>query len=102
MLHNLIDYFHARAAAAVALFTSVSLVFGQTKIVAPENKYKPAGRRKAGREAARRSSNSFRSFGMTASTSYVERIGQRLAEAIPDEFQHPSSATRSTSSTSAT
>ena len=27
-------------ATVVALFTSVSLVFGQTKIVAPDNKYR--------------------------------------------------------------
>ena len=36
------------AATVVALFTSVSFIFGQTKIVAPENKYSVEGRR-AGR-----------------------------------------------------
>ena len=47
---------HASTRAAVtvvAIFTSVSLVFGQTKIVAPENKYQVEEDVKAGREAAR-------------------------------------------------
>ena len=53
MLQRLNQHSSTRAAAtAVALFTSVSLVFGQTKIVAPENKYQVKEDVKAGREAA--------------------------------------------------
>ena len=54
MLQTLNRQASTRAAATVvALFTSVSLVLGQTKIVAPENKYKVQEDVEAGREAAR-------------------------------------------------
>jgi beta-barrel assembly-enhancing protease len=76
------------AATAVALFTSVSLVFGQTKIVAPENKYSVQEDVKAGREAAQEVSDQLPMLRDDGVDDYVERIGQRLAQAIPSEFQH--------------
>ncbi|HEY0284733.1 MAG TPA: M48 family metalloprotease [Vicinamibacterales bacterium] len=76
-------------AAVVALFTSVSLVSGQTKIVAPENKYPVAEDVKAGREAAREVEQQLPMLRDDGVDDYVERIGQRLASAIPNEFQHP-------------
>jgi Zn-dependent protease with chaperone function len=76
------------AAAAVALFTSVSLVFGQTKIVAPENKYRVEEDVKAGREAAREVEQQLPLLRDDGVDDYVERVGQRLAQAIPADFQH--------------
>ena len=76
------------AATAVALFTSVSLVFGQTKIVAPENKYQIEEDVKAGREAAREVEEQLPIMRDDGVDDYVERIGARLAEAVPAEFQH--------------
>src|SRR4029453_17940593 len=77
------------AATAVALLTSVSLVFGQTKIVAPENKYSLQEDVKAGREAAQEVVRQLPILRDDGVDSYVESIGQRLAGAIPNEFQHP-------------
>ena len=77
------------AATAVALLTTVSLVFGQTKIVAPENKYSVQDDVKAGREASQEVAKQLPILRDDGVDSYVERIGQRLAGAIPNEFQHP-------------
>ena len=76
------------AAAVVALFTSVSLVFGQTKIVAPENKYSVQDDVKAGREAAQEVTQQLPMLRDDGIDSYVERVGQRLVENIPSEFRH--------------
>ena len=89
MLQRLNQHASTRAAAtAVALFTSVSLVFGQTKIVAPDNKYQVEEDVKAGREAAREVEQQLPILRDDGVDDYVERIGQRLAQAIPAEFQH--------------
>ena len=77
------------AATVVALFTSVSLVFGQTKVVAPENKYKVEDDVKAGREAAREVSEQLPMLRDDGVDDYVERVGQRLVQNIPNEFRHP-------------
>jgi Zn-dependent protease with chaperone function len=76
------------AATAVALLTSVSLVLGQTKIVAPENKYSVQDDVKAGREASQEVAKQLPILRDDGVDSYVERVGQRLAQAIPNEFQH--------------
>lgn len=75
-------------ATAVALFTSVSLVFAQTKIVAPENKYSVKEDVEAGREAAREVANQLPMLRDDGVDDYVERIGSRLTSSIPEEFQH--------------
>ena len=76
------------AATAVALFTSVSLVFAQTKIVAPPNKYQVEEDVKAGREAAREVEEQLPILRDDGVDDYVERVGQRLVENIPSEFRH--------------
>ena len=89
MLQTLNRQASTRAAAAVvALFTSVSLVFGQTKIVAPENKYKIQEDVEAGREAAREVEQQLPILRDDGVADYVERVGQRLVDSIPAEFQH--------------
>jgi Zn-dependent protease with chaperone function len=76
-------------AAVVAVFTSASLVFAQTKIVAPENKYQVEEDVKAGREAAREVSQQLPMLRDDGIDDYVERVGQRLVQNIPNEFRHP-------------
>src|SRR5215204_6561276 len=76
------------AATAVALLTSVSLVLGQTKIVAPENKYPVDEDVKAGREAAREVAQQLPILRDDGADAYVERLGRRLVDSIPSEFQH--------------
>src|SRR5919106_4355159 len=76
------------AAAAVALFTSVSFVFGQTKIVAPDNKYSVQDDVKAGREAAQQVEEQLPILRDDGIDDYVERVGQRLVAGIPNEFRH--------------
>jgi len=79
----------ARAAVTVvAILSSVSLLVGQTKIVPPDNKYKPAQDVEMGREAAREVEQQLPLLREDGVESYIERIGQRLAENIPAEFQH--------------
>ncbi len=76
------------AVTAVALFTSASLVFSQTKIVAPENKYQVEEDVKAGREAAQEVEKQLPIMRDDGVDDYVERVGQRLVESIPSEFRH--------------
>ena len=89
MLQRLKVHPSTRAAATVvALFTSVSLVFGQTKVVAPENKYSVQEDVKAGREAAKEVSEQLPMLRDDGVDDYIDRIGERLVRAIPSEFQH--------------
>jgi Zn-dependent protease with chaperone function len=77
------------AATAIALLTSVSIVFGQTKIVAPENKYSVEEDVKAGREAAQQVQEQLPILRDDGVDDYVERVGARLVASIPEEFRHP-------------
>jgi Zn-dependent protease with chaperone function len=77
------------AATAIALLSSVSLLIGQTQIVAPENKYNISEDVTAGREAARQVEEQLPILNDSQVQSYVSNIGARLAESIPREFQHP-------------
>lgn len=75
-------------ATVIALFTSVSLVFGQTKIVAPENKYSVQEDVKAGREAAEQVEEQLPLLRDDGVDDFIERVGQRLVRGIPTEFRH--------------
>ena len=88
MKHGLTRPASRATAAAVALFTSVSLVFGQTKIVAPENKYSVKEDVQAGREAAREVEQQLPMLRDDGADDYIERVGQRLVQNIPAEFRH--------------
>ena len=76
------------AATAVAIFSSVSLLVGQTRIVAPDNKYDPKEDVQLGREAAREVEQQLPILRDDNVESYVDRIGERLADSIPNEFRH--------------
>jgi hypothetical protein len=76
------------AAVLVAFLTSAALVGGQTRITAPKNKYTPAEDVKLGREAAAEVEKEMPMLNDDRVDGYVERVGSRLVENIPGEFQH--------------
>jgi hypothetical protein len=76
------------AATLTACLVTVTLVTGQTKITAPKNKYTPAQDVQLGREAAQEVQKQLPLLNDQSTETYIERIGARLAENIPAEFQH--------------
>jgi Zn-dependent protease with chaperone function len=76
------------ASAAIALILSVSLVGAQTRITAPPNKYSVAEDVQLGRDAAQEARRQLPILDDDFVTSYVERIGQRLVSAIPEDLRH--------------
>ena len=66
----------------------ISLI-GQTRVVAPKNPYSIDKDVQLGRQAASEVERQMPLLSDSEVQSYVERIGLRLAEAIPREFQHP-------------
>jgi len=77
------------AAALVALLSSASLAMGQTKIVAPQNKYSVQDDVKLGREAAQEVEQQLPLLRDSQVESYVQNLGGRIAENIPPEYRHP-------------
>ena len=72
-----------------AIFAMPVSVFAQTQIKYHSNKYKPADDVKVGRQAAAEVEQQMPILNDNEATSYVSRVGQRLVNAIPSEFQHP-------------
>ena len=72
----------------VAIFSSVSLLIGQTAIVAPKNKYTPKEDVQLGREAADEVRQQLPMLRDDGVDDYVDRVGEKLAEGIPAEFRH--------------
>ena len=73
---------------AVAIFSSASLLVGQTAVVAPKNKYTPKEDVQLGREAAQEVQQQLPILRDDGVDDYVERVGEKLAESIPAEFRH--------------
>jgi Zn-dependent protease with chaperone function len=67
----------------------VALLAAQTVITPPDNKYSPAEDVKLGQEAAAQAEQQLPIMRDDAVTSYVEGIGRRLVDAIPDNLRHP-------------
>lgn len=74
---------------ALALFVLPLTAFGQTRIVAPKNKYKLSDDVQAGQQAAQQVYQQMPILRDSYVDNYVESVGRRLASAIPAEFQHP-------------
>src|SRR5688572_23295155 len=75
-----------------ALLISIALAnpaLSQTKIVPPKNGYSVADDVKLGQEAASEARKELPMLNDNRVEDYVEDIGERLAAAIPAEFQHP-------------
>jgi Zn-dependent protease with chaperone function len=77
------------ALAALALFAMPLSALAQTRIVYHSNKYKPSDDVQVGRQAAAQAEQQMPVLRDEEVTAYVERVGQRLVAAIPQEFQHP-------------
>ena len=74
------------AAMLVAVATTVSLA--QTKVTAPKNKYSVQDDVKLGREAAAEVAKQMPMLRDERVDGYVDRVGARLVQQIPSEFQH--------------
>jgi Zn-dependent protease with chaperone function len=77
------------ALMALALFATPLSALAQTRIVYHSNKYKPSDDVQVGRQAAAEAEQQFPILRDEDVTAYVERVGQSLVAAIPQEFQHP-------------
>jgi hypothetical protein len=65
------------------------LSFGQTPIKLHSNKFKPEDDVKLGREAAGEAEKQLQVVNDQQMSAYISGVGERLAAAIPPEFQHP-------------
>ncbi|MDQ6787285.1 MAG: M48 family metallopeptidase [Acidobacteriota bacterium] len=65
------------------------LAIGQTRIVMPKNKYKIQEDVKLGQQASAEVEQQMPILNDYETTRYVQEVGQRLVNAIPQEFQHP-------------
>src|SRR4026209_2615017 len=72
---------------AVAILPAATLA--QTPIKIHSNKFSTADDVKLGREAAAEAEKKMQLVPDSELGGYLERVGQRLAGAIPPEFQHP-------------
>jgi hypothetical protein len=64
-------------------------VLGQTRVVAPKNPYSLAKDVQLGQQAASEVERQMPILNDSEIQSYVERVGRRLTEGIPAQFQHP-------------
>jgi beta-barrel assembly-enhancing protease len=75
--------------ALIALFAMPISLAAQTQIKYHSNKYKIQDDVQLGREAAQQAEQQYPLLNDGTVSSYVERVGGRLAAAIPSQFQHP-------------
>jgi hypothetical protein len=74
---------------AAAMLVMPLAGLGQTPVSAPKNKYKVSDDVQAGQQAAQQVYQQMPILNDSGVKSYVNSVGQRLAAAIPPEFQHP-------------
>ncbi|MGI9036970.1 MAG: M48 family metalloprotease [Pyrinomonadaceae bacterium] len=72
-----------------AIFALPLAAFGQTRIVAPKNKYSVQEDVKLGQQAARQVEQQMPILNDYQSQQYLQSVGERLVAAIPPEYQHP-------------
>src|SRR5688500_10403956 len=85
-----IKWLSASVLASVILLAPVASIAQQTRIKTPKNKYSVQDDIKLGSQAAVEIERQFPILNDGDATDYVERIGQRLVDAIPSEFRQPS------------
>src|SRR6185369_4090677 len=81
-----------RAGVSALLLISLAApirVMSQTRVIAPKNPYSPSKDVQLGQQAASEVERKMPMLRDSEVESYVSRVGKRLAEAIPAEFQHP-------------
>jgi Zn-dependent protease with chaperone function len=74
---------------AFALLLTPLAAMAQTRIAIPKNKYKVQDDVKAGQQASLEAERQLPVLNDSYVTSYVQRVGNRLVDAIPQEFDHP-------------
>jgi Zn-dependent protease with chaperone function len=74
---------------ALAVMLTPLSALAQTRISYHSNKYKPSDDVQLGRQAAGEAERQLPILRDEEATAYLERVGQRLVSAIPQEFQHP-------------
>ena len=74
---------------SVAVACSAVLLTGQTKVEVPSNKYTPEQDVQLGREAAEQARRQLPIMRDSTVTSYVETLGRRLVNAIPQDLRQP-------------
>jgi hypothetical protein len=82
------------SSAAIVLVLSLAIaapieVLAQTRVVPPKNPFPIAKDVELGRKAAQQVERQLPRLGDRDVQDYVERIGDRLTESIPAEYQHP-------------
>jgi Zn-dependent protease with chaperone function len=76
------------APTAALLVLALSTASAQTPITAPNNKFTPAEDVQIGRDAAQEVRRELPLLNDERVEDYVERIGERLTRAIPEQFRH--------------
>ncbi|MBL8151937.1 MAG: M48 family metalloprotease [Blastocatellia bacterium] len=71
----------------LTIFSLTPLVFAQTRIVPPKNPYKPNQDVELGRQAANEVNQKMPIMRDRQVQTYVERIGKRLVNSLPEEYQ---------------
>jgi hypothetical protein len=74
---------------ALAILLVPGGTLAQTQIKIHGNKYSPQDDVRVGRQAAAEAEQQFPLLRDAEVSAFVERVGQRLVAAIPQEFQHP-------------
>jgi Zn-dependent protease with chaperone function len=78
---------------AGALFSAMLLMpllaFGQTRIQMPKNKYKIQDDIRIGQQASQEVRQQMPILNDSETTRYVQEVGRRLVNSIPQQFQHP-------------
>src|SRR5436190_12931626 len=82
-------YRRQTTAATLAVIASIAIASAQTKVTPPANKYSPQEDVKLGQDAAREARRQLPLLRDEQVDSYVDRLGQRLVEAIPADQRHP-------------
>lgn len=73
---------------AFAMLLTPLAAMAQTRITMPKNKYKIEDDVKVGQQAAAEAERQFPILNDSFVSSYVQRVGDRLVDAIPSEFNH--------------
>jgi beta-barrel assembly-enhancing protease len=84
-----IKWLSASVVAAAMVLMPLASFAQQTQIKIPKNKYNVQDDVKLGRQAAAEIDQKFPILNDGDATDYVERVGQRLVDAIPAEFRQP-------------
>lgn len=75
--------------ATIAIFVTPLAAMAQTQVVAPSNKYNVEDDVKLGEQAAAQVRQQMPIMNDAYVQRYVESVGNRLAAAIPPQYQHP-------------